>query len=106
MTVSSCDNNDAADYCCVVAGSCNSTTSNSASLTVHVPRDFDRDGDVDQSDFGHFQACLTGTGVTQNDPSCQDADLDGDSDVDTVDLQQFLSCLSGPGTRARPDCVN
>ena len=35
--------------------------------------DFDGDGDVDQSDFGHLQACLSGSTVPQNDPICQDA---------------------------------
>ena len=36
----------------------------------------DADGDVDQADFGHFQACLTGSGFTQSNPNCLDARLD------------------------------
>jgi len=38
-----------------------------------LPGDFDRDGDVDQEDFGRFQACLTGRAVPVTDPNCLDA---------------------------------
>jgi len=59
--------------------------------------DFDLDGDVDQVDFGHFQACISGTGSASG-PACQDADLEGDGAVDGEDLGLFLQCFGGPGT--------
>jgi len=71
-----------------------------------VPGDFDRDGDVDQSDFGHLQACLSGAGVPQNNATCQDAKLDPDSDVDRSDVAIFRRCLSGAGVLADPICTN
>jgi hypothetical protein len=66
--------------------------------------DFDRDGDVDQSDFGHFQACYSGPGRPQMDPDCFDARLDVDADVDLYDFGVFQACLSGVNVRADPDC--
>lgn len=59
--------------------------------------DFDDDGDVDQDDFGHLQACLSGAGNAQQDAACQDARLDGDADVDAEDLSLFQGCMSGAG---------
>ncbi|HOW72678.1 MAG TPA: GDSL-type esterase/lipase family protein [Phycisphaerae bacterium] len=67
--------------------------------------DFDDDGDVDQEDFGHFQACLSGARDPQNDPSCADARLDGDSDVDQQDLAVFRRCSSGAAYRPDSSCV-
>ncbi len=66
--------------------------------------DFDLDGDVDQSDFGHLQACMSGQGSLQDDPNCQDARLDGDGDVDGTDVTSLRSCLSGSGVPAEPGC--
>ena len=75
-------------------------------LTVKpVPGDFDADMDRDQADFGHLQACLTGSGVPQNDANCQDAKLDGDADVDQEDARMLLRCLTGPGFLPDPHCV-
>jgi hypothetical protein len=70
-----------------------------------IPGDFDRDGDVDQSDFGHLQACLSGAGVPQNNAACQDAKLDADSDVDRSDVAIFRRCLSGANIPADPKCA-
>jgi hypothetical protein len=67
--------------------------------------DFDRDGDVDQADFGHFQACLSGEGVSQDDPECQDARLDADEDVDADDFGVFQACMSGADQPFNPACV-
>lgn len=63
-------------------------------VRVVVRADCDRDGDVDQDDFGCFQVCLTGTG---NDypPGCDNADLNDDGFVDQMDLAIFQSCLGG-----------
>lgn len=64
------------------------------------PGDFDGDGDVDQKDFGHFQACYSGSGEPQTNQICWDAILDGDEDVDQTDFAVFLACLSGPDVPA------
>jgi len=85
----------------------NSPQTVSVRVTVEtIIMDFDSDGDVDQRDFGHFQTCLSGTAVTQNDPDCQNAKLDGDTDVDSNDLAVFLGCLSGPGLPPIQDCLD
>jgi hypothetical protein len=68
--------------------------------------DFDRDADVDQSDFGHLQACLRGTWVPQTDPACQDADMDGNGYVDLNDLAVLLICMTGDRIAADPNCAN
>lgn len=68
--------------------------------------DYDRDGDVDIADFGHFQACYSGAATPQNDPNCQDAKLDEDGNVDEHDFAIFLGCLTGPGLPPDPNCLN
>jgi hypothetical protein len=72
-----------------------------ASARPALPGDLDGDGDVDQTDFGLFQACLVDSG--QPYPTdCASADLqgesngDGDGDVDQGDLTVFMTCLGGP----------
>jgi hypothetical protein len=61
-----------------------------------LPGDLDYDGDVDQKDFGLFQACLSGEGWSYP-PGCAAADLEGDGDVDRTDIEAFKACLGGPG---------
>jgi hypothetical protein len=79
----------------------------SASGTPAVRPDFDRDGDVDQKDFGHLQTCFSGAFVPQTDPNCLNARMDSsDEDVDTEDLGIFLGCLSGAGVLADPACAD
>ncbi|GMU21925.1 MAG: hypothetical protein AMXMBFR13_20130 [Phycisphaerae bacterium] len=68
--------------------------------------DFDEDGDVDQTDFGFFQACYSGPGVIQNDPACLPGRLDADEDIDLNDFGVFQRCVSGPNHPADPDCAN
>jgi hypothetical protein len=58
------------------------------------PGDFNTDNDVDMADFGHLQACFTGSGVLPSS-GCQDADFDKDGDVDFNDLAQLQACLNG-----------
>lgn len=67
--------------------------------------DFDRDGDVDQVDFGVFQACLSGSGFPQTNPACIEARLDGDEDVDQDDFGLFQGCMSGAHVPADPKCA-
>lgn len=84
-----------------------SSGSTPASATPALKVDFDRDGDVDQSDFAHMQVCLTGLNVPITNPACMNADLDPlpDNDVDTTDLNIFLGCFSGPNVYANPNCM-
>ncbi|MFH1109499.1 MAG: kelch repeat-containing protein [Planctomycetota bacterium] len=93
---------DAGSYDVVVtAGSC-PNTSTAATLTVRVlpcgpqPGDFDADGDVDLSDFLHFQACFNDFDEPPATSDCEDADFDRDGDVDLGDFQTFRSCFNGP----------
>jgi hypothetical protein len=68
-----------------------------------VPGDLDGDYDVDQTDFGHLQACLAAPGMAP--PGiCDDADLDHDVDVDQNDATILLGCMSGPNVPGDPDC--
>lgn len=71
---------------------------------IPLSADFDRDGDVDSADFGHFQVCLTGTGVLVTDEDCLGADIDGDEDVDSEDFDIFHSCMSGANIPGDPAC--
>jgi hypothetical protein len=76
----------------------NADGSSIASWTVRVQyceADFDRDGDVDQEDFGFLQRCLSGEGVGLSE-GCAPADLDPDGDVDQNDLNDFRDCMAGP----------
>ncbi|UCD30333.1 MAG: cellulase family glycosylhydrolase [Planctomycetota bacterium] len=64
-------------------------------VTVRSMADFDNDNDVDQEDFGFFQACLSGTG-NQQEPLCAPTDLDNDNDVDLNDFTLFQARMGGP----------
>jgi hypothetical protein len=59
-----------------------------------LPGDFDGDGDIDQTDFAHLQACFGGEAVTYS-PGCRDADLNVDGDVDSGDFSLFAPCMGG-----------
>ena len=91
------------------AGATNTPQTVMVHLTVdpptHAPCDFEPDGDVDQSDFGRFQACYSGAGIAQLNPACQGAKLDGDDDVDLSDFGIFQECVSGPSQPADPLCA-
>ncbi len=68
------------------------------------PGDQDGDCDVDLSDFGHFQACLSGPNVPQNNLDCDLAKLDADDDVDNDDLSIFRSHMSKAMLPTDPLC--
>ncbi len=110
LTISTADSGDAANYRCVVSNLYGSTPSDQAALEVTPPPgppgDFDGDLDVDQDDFGCFQACLTGPAVPQNDPACAKALLDDATGVADGDMILFLQCMSGPGVPADPNCAS
>lgn len=78
----------------------------SGSGTPAGPGDYDRDGDVDQSDFAEFQKCLSGSYVPQPDPACSRMLFDIDTDVDQDDLAAWQLCFSGPGVPSNPLCWN
>lgn len=65
--------------------------------------DKEGDGDVDQEDFGYFQACYSGFDTPAGD-ACKCMDINEDGDVDTEDLAAFASCVSGPAIPANADC--
>ncbi len=63
----------------------------------HGPVDFDRDNDVDLTDFGFFRACFAGPNQPiPNVALCAGADLDGDASVDLADFLKFQDCFNGP----------
>lgn len=98
-------------YTAVITISDEGAANNPQTITVNlmvrtVSPDFDYDGDVDQKDFGHLQACLTRTGAPQPEPGCQNADLNNDEVVDGIDISILRGCLSGPGVRADPTCAD
>jgi gluconolactonase len=76
-------------------------------VTVHVlvPGDFDGDGDVDVTDIGQFDVCMTGANAGPVAPGCELVDVDTDGDVDMTDFGLTQRCLSGAGNPADPDCA-
>ncbi len=104
LTISNVAADDAGSYRCVVTAGCGSATSNAVTLTVNVPTfspaDFDRDGDVDLSDFNYFQLCFAGPNRPPAQPNCGFADLDADADVDLTDFARFQNCFNGPNRPA------
>jgi hypothetical protein len=66
----------------------------SVRVTFQANGDFDGDVDVDQSDFGHLQACLAGDSVHYA-RGCGDADFDGDMTVGPADVNAFMNYLQG-----------
>jgi len=106
LTINPAYTADAGNYDVLVIDDCRSVPSDPATLTILCPPgDVDCDGDVDQVDFGRFQACLSGAGVAQNAPECDRAHLDGDIDVDQADFALFQRCLSGPDVLANAGCL-
>lgn len=74
-------------------------------IDASAPGDFDRDGDVDQTDFSHLQQCMTGrTSTAPTGNICVEADFDMDGDVDGDDFTAFRKCASGPAIPADPTC--
>ncbi len=73
----------------------NSPQNITVNLNVITYGDLDGDGDVDQADFGDFQACMSGFGNPLA-PGCEPADSNSDNSVDATDFLQFLTCMKGP----------
>ncbi|GMU21724.1 MAG: hypothetical protein AMXMBFR13_18140 [Phycisphaerae bacterium] len=75
--------------------------------------DVDDDNDVDQTDFGFFQACYTGAGDPGNvfaslSAECQCMDIAGvsgpDNAIDQQEFGRFQLCISGPELPVDPAC--
>ncbi len=98
------DNDGIGDACDACPGTVPGSPVGGDGCSLVVLGDFDGDGDIDQSDFGRFQACLSGTFVPQNDPNCAKAKYDQNTFVDQNDMFLFLQCLTGPGIPANPAC--
>ncbi len=71
-------------------------TVTSVAPPVPAASDFDRDGDVDLTDFGYFQVCFNGPNRSAALSGCDLADLDADNDVDLADFSAFQACFNGP----------
>ena len=80
------------------------TVTVSVQALVTVPPDFDKDGDVDQSDWGVMQACLSQTIGDFPPPGCEAARLDADVDVDQNDVGIFLFCFGGANVPVTQEC--
>ncbi len=65
-------------------------------LSANPAADFDKDGDVDLTDFASFQTCFNGPNRPSAAPNCLQADFDGDADVDLADFGAFQACFNGP----------
>lgn len=70
-----------------------------------IRADLDGDGDVDQSDFGLMQRCLSRDIGGLPPAGCEFARLDGDQDVDMTDVQILMSCYSGPDVMLDINCM-
>ncbi len=99
------DNDGVGDACDACPDTLARAQVDEAGCLMPIPGDLDHDSDVDMTDFGRFQTCLSGFAVAQNDPDCAGARLDNDSDVDPQDLALFTGCMSGANVPADPDCL-
>jgi hypothetical protein len=79
---------------CIQASNSAGSDSKSWQVCIQSKMDFDKDSDVDQTDFAHLQNCFSGVGIPYA-TSCSDTDVDGDDDVDSTDFISFVPCLAG-----------
>ncbi len=77
-------------------------TTATCDFTLTALSDFDRDGDVDLSDFTLFQLCFNGPNRPPTWICSVDVDLDNDGDADLADFTVFQGCFNGPN--APPAC--
>lgn len=91
---------NACDHC---PGTTSGVPIDAVGCRLPVRGDFDDDGDVDQTDFGLFQQCFSGTGNPVAS-ECASRSLDGDVDVDQADFNLFQACMSGANQPASAEC--
>jgi hypothetical protein len=82
----------------------NGTYDYGVTIVAVVAADFDGDCDVDQNDYGLFEACASGPGISY-DEGCGTRDLDVDGDVDQSDFGAFQRCYSGENVPPDPNCT-
>lgn len=99
------DGDGVGDACDDCPGSVPGLVVDASGCPPRIVGDFDRDGDVDQSDFGHLQVCLTEYSYTTIPAHCLDAELDNDSFINQSDVAIFLNCMSGPYRPVNPACL-
>jgi len=73
--------------------------------------DADKDGDIDQVDFGVFQLCYTGLTGPEMDAACRCFDRQHDGEegykqIDLYDLAEFMNCAAGSGPNVPFDTDN
>jgi hypothetical protein len=100
------DNDGVGDACDICPDTLTGLPVDDDGCSAYVPGDLDRDGDVDQKDFGLMQTCIEGIGTPPSSGMCEAADLDGDIDVDGADMSWFIQCISGPRIQGDPACVS
>lgn len=99
------DSDGRGDACDLCPGTIPGIAVDTDGCSPRIPGDIDRDGDVDMSDFGQMQACLSGSAIPQEEPACEQAHMDNDRDVDQNDIHLFQLCLGGSDIPADPDCL-
>ena len=99
------DGDGVGDACDACPGTVPGLTVDASGCSQAVAGDFNRDGDVDQEDFGLLQSCLGINGFTTA-PACVNADLNGDGRVNRTDLTIWVGCMSGAGIAADPACAD
>jgi len=111
-----CDADACTGACCQPQGVCTHTTIAACPgsfLGLHTTctgdrqccptpyADWDLDQDVDMTDFGGLQECLTlGGGTIQ--PGCVCFDHNRDNAIDETDIVSFIECATGPAAPAAP----
>ncbi len=65
-----------------------------AVAAVSVPGDYNHDGEVDLTDFVHWDDCMTGPDNGPYDAGCGPFDFEGDEDVDLEDFAAFQKAFA------------
>jgi len=107
LTIGDSQPEDSGNYRCVATADCGVAASEVAVLSIqpYIGPDIDGDCDVDNSDFGLFDGCLSGPDVPPQ-PGCENRDFDADSDVDQADFGMLQGCLTGTNKVPDAACVN
>lgn len=94
-----------ANTCDLCPGTIAGVTVDASGCPPAIPGDFDRDGDVDSTDFGSFITCA-GRAAVPRPPNCGAKDFNSDGDVDPNDFGVFQRCYSGEMIPGNPACAN
>lgn len=107
LVVAGVDDDDVANYRCLVTNHIGGTASDSAALSLKptAAPDLDDDCDVDGDDLTLFSDCAAGPMIPFSN-GCDARDFDGDGDVDQDDFAIFQRCYAGAGEAIDPDCAD